>query len=266
VWLNSFLIEHCGIDTNHPKPIAQKLVDGQPTAKPADKPSVKDRPSPPRRRLAPGSRWQARTLGKNMKRFANIICLTCLIGWLATLGVFYERHVVSSSLINGESRSDRFGRGDSRMDLQTWVAEIHHRLHGIPFIVSFSTDRPPYTLSFCFTARDLDPVKAINVEHIQITYADGTGDRVTIPDDRTRNEFRPDTDTWKPEGERTLLHAAFQCPEAIAKRQSFRVLVLGFLESETGTEPYSEVVEVRIEDKSYLYIGWFALYMKFLYD
>ncbi len=199
-----------------------------------------------------------------MKRFAKVICFSLLIGWLATLGVFHERHVVCSSLINGESPSNRLGRGNSRIDLQTWVAEIHHQLHGIPFIFSFSTDRPPYTLSFCFTARGVDPVKAIIVEHIQITYADGTSERVTIPANRTRNEFSPDTDTWKPEGEPVLLHAAFQCPDALAKRQSFRVSVHGFLESETETEPYSEAVDVRIEDKSYLYIGWFALYMKFL--
>jgi len=55
-WLNSFLIDHCGIDLKHPNPIARRPGAGQPATKPADKVPVKGQPSPHTSKDAPGSR------------------------------------------------------------------------------------------------------------------------------------------------------------------------------------------------------------------
>ncbi|MEZ5329824.1 MAG: hypothetical protein R3F19_32655 [Verrucomicrobiales bacterium] len=196
-----------------------------------------------------------------MKRRIKIILGIVLVAWVLTLGSFHERTLRSDFTVGGAGAWERFDKGDSRVYPNTWVNSGSHSQRGIPFILSSTVDRPPYSLSFCFTIAETDPARALILEGIDIQYADGSQEIVEIPDGGVREEFDLD-ERGKDRGETVYSRVNFSFPEAINKREDCIATLRGHFETPSGSEPYTEDIEISLVDESYVYIGWVTLLLR----
>jgi len=153
-------------------------------------------------------------VGECVKKNTKIVLGVALLGWIVTLGVFYERSLSSSFTIGGKDAWDRFENGSSRLYPNSWVDTAYTSSHGIPYLFSSTIDRAPYPLNFCFTAIDNDPAVALVIDNLEITYADGSRETVDIPRDGVREEFHLD-ERGKERGETTYRRANFSFADAI---------------------------------------------------
>lgn len=184
-----------------------------------------------------------------------------LLGWLLTLGLFHDRSVSSQFTVAGADAWQRFETGTSRVYPNTWVNAAHTKSRGVPYLLFSTVDVGPYPLSFCFTAAEGDTTKAIVLHDIEIRYNDGSSERVKIPAEGIREEFRLD-ERGKEHGETVFKRVNFSFSDALSKRQNSRIFLKGYFESTAGLEAYAEEIELQLKDESYYYIGWIALLLR----
>ena len=199
--------------------------------------------------------------GQEMNRRTKIIIGTCLFGWLLTLGIFHDRSVSWRFTIKGAEAWGQFESGKLRVYPSTWVNSAHSKSRGIPYLLYSTVDRPPYALSFCFTAIESDRAKALVLHDIAIRYEDGSTEQIKIPTNGAREQFYLD-ERGKDRGEAVYRRVNFAFSDALAKRQSCTINLRGAFESEEGSEPYSEEIDLQLEDKTHFYIGWIALLLR----
>lgn len=196
-----------------------------------------------------------------MKRRTKIIIGVILLAWLLTLGLFHERSVSSRFTVGGADAWGQFESGGSRLYPNTWVNSAHTKSRGIPYLLHSTVDRPPYPLSFCFTATESDRAEALVLHHITLRYEDGTTKQVEIPTNGARALFHLD-ERGKERGETVYRRVNFSFSDALAKRQNCTISLRGAFESQEGVEPYSEEIDLRLEDETNFYIGWIALMLR----
>ncbi|MEN9362175.1 MAG: hypothetical protein RL095_3710 [Verrucomicrobiota bacterium] len=193
-----------------------------------------------------------------MKRNTKIFIGILIGAWVLTLGVFHSRSIKSTFTLDNGNAWKQFEIKKNRVYPHTWIDTGHVRRIGIPFMICSSFDQAPYSLDFCFALSASDPVKGLVIDSLQIDYRDGSTQAITLPPGGAVADFYLD-ERGKERGEAVYRRFSLSFPDAIQKRQDFKVTLSGFLDSEFGRDLYRESINVSISDENYFYIGWMEL-------
>ena len=199
-----------------------------------------------------------------MKRKHLLILAGVLLGlWVLTLGIFHERTLDCEFHVASGDAWAAFENGDEIFYPNTWIDAGNHRTIDIPYLIHSVTDRPPYGLSFCFTATVEQQVKSLTIESINVEY-DG-GPVATAVDKQHAQTSTFDLDDRGAErGEKPYLRASFSFSDRVARRDSFWATIAGSYTSGDATIPYKTRVRVNIRDEKYWYPGWRGLVIRSL--
>jgi hypothetical protein len=193
-----------------------------------------------------------------MKRRRLLIVACILFGlWVLTLGIFHERTVTSDFQVASGDAWAAFENGDETFYPNTWIDAGNYRTIGLPYLVHSVTDRPPYTLSVCFTANVEQQVKSITIDSINVDYDSGQHAAAVDKENAQTSTFDLD-DRGAERGEKPYLRAGFSFSDCLSRRESFWATITGSYTKGDATIPYKTRVRVRIRNEAYLYPGWIA--------
>jgi len=183
--------------------------------------------------------------------------------WVLTLGIFHERTLDSDFHVDSGDAWAAFENGDETFYPNTWIDADNYQTIGVPYLIQSVTDRPPYGLSFCFTANVEQQVESITIDSINVEY-DGGQYAVTIDQPNAKTSTF-DLDERSVElGETAYSRANFSFSDCLFCRDSFWATIVGSYTKGDATIPYKTRVRINIRDETYWYPGWMGLVVRSL--
>lgn len=156
-----------------------------------------------------------------------------------------------------------FENGDETFYLNTWSDAGNHRAIGVPYLIHSVTDRPPYGLSFCFTANVEQQVESITIESTNVEYDGGQHTAALDKEYAQTSTFDLD-DRGADWGDKPYLRANVSFSGCLSHRDSFWATITGSYTKGDATIPYKTRVRVNMRDETYWYPGWMGLVFRSL--
>ena len=198
---------------------------------------------------------------KSKRKHLVVAAFIILGAWLLSLGLFHERNVSSSFRVETGDAWAAFEDGNEPFYPNTWINSGHHRTIGVPYLIHSVSDRPPYGMSFCFTANVDQNATSITIKSINVVYDNGLTANVVEEDNAETTTFDLDN-RGEERGEKPYLRANFSFSDCLTRRESFWATITGSYTIGDDMLPYKTRVYVNMRDETYWYPGWIALLLR----
>ncbi|MEQ8791693.1 MAG: hypothetical protein RIC55_35850 [Pirellulaceae bacterium] len=192
------------------------------------------------------------------RKWVGILAGVLLAIWGLTLGIDHERSLDSDFEVASGDAWTAFENGEETFYPGVWVDAGNYRRIHVPGLVHSVSDRPPYSLSLCFTANVPQRVQSITIESIDVEY-DGGRQAVVVAGRQVETSAFELDDRGAERGETPYLRAGFIFPDCLKQRDSFWATIAGSYTKDDTTIPYKTRVRVNVRDSSHWLPGWMGV-------
>ena len=186
------------------------------------------------------------------------IALTIAIIWVLTLGIHIERRITfwpSDHDPGGTWKDFEEERTNHHINISIYPTEDDR--YGVPYLLTYIKDRPPYTMTFIMTTRSRRQVTTLQLTSVSIKDSTGSVSEAITSTAISSSHIYDDEMYGM-----SVIRAEIPLPKYPATEMPLRITVEGRVISDDEPVPFQETVIQRADWSSDVVPGWFIAILR----